>query len=217
MVERDVYRIVPHAIISMNAVSSQRTYTLKVRAERQRQTRERIVAAAEALHREVGPARTTIAEIARRAGVERLTVYNHFPLVTHLLGACQAHFLTRHPPPDLSPAGATEDNALERLETTLEHLYHWYRANAAMEQNIHRDRDLLPELDALLRKTVDPVFDRAAREYAALIATKASSTDGVRSMIRLALDFRTWRLVTRGATPDRVLARLLARAIASAR
>ncbi|MBA2357350.1 MAG: TetR family transcriptional regulator, partial [Actinobacteria bacterium] len=31
-----------------------------------------------ALHEEVGPARTTIAEIARRAGVQRLTVYKNF-------------------------------------------------------------------------------------------------------------------------------------------
>ncbi|HEV2416149.1 MAG TPA: TetR family transcriptional regulator, partial [Candidatus Dormibacteraeota bacterium] len=52
-------------------MSTHRTYQLRVRADRQRETRERIVAATEALHAEVGPARTTIADIARRAGVER--------------------------------------------------------------------------------------------------------------------------------------------------
>src|SRR3712207_7691871 len=46
---------------------------------RQRETRHRIVEATVELHRTRGPANTTISEIAQRAGVNRLTVYNHFP------------------------------------------------------------------------------------------------------------------------------------------
>ena len=46
-----------------------RKYELKARAESQRETRERITRAAAELHEEVGVARTTVAEIARRAGV----------------------------------------------------------------------------------------------------------------------------------------------------
>lgn len=194
-------------------MSSQRAYTLKIRADRQRQTRERIIRATEALHREVGPARTTIAEIARRAGVERLTVYNHFPDLADLLGACQASFLHAHPPPDLLPGRATKADALDRLEGALVQLYSWFRANEAMERNIHRDRYLVPELDSLLRKSMDPVFDAAAAQYAALIATKPGARLAVHSMIRVALDFRTWQLVTRDVTSDRVAARLLVRAI----
>ncbi len=60
-------------------MAAERTYTLKQRAERQAQTRRRITEATVELHRTVGPARTTISEIAKRAGVQRLTVYNHFP------------------------------------------------------------------------------------------------------------------------------------------
>jgi AcrR family transcriptional regulator len=197
----------------MNGMSSHRQYTLKIRAERQRETRERIVAATEALHREVGPARTTIADIARRAGVERLTVYNHFPELAELLGACQAHFLSAHPPPDISPGEATNKNGLDRLESALVRLYGWFRANEAMEQNIHRDRDLLPELDQLLRRSADPVWDRAAADYSALIATRPRAAAAVRSMVRVALDFRTWQLVTRGGASDREAARTLARAV----
>ena len=55
-----------------------RKYSLKARAERQAETRRRIVEATAELHTEVGPAQTTVAEIARRAGVQRLTVYNNF-------------------------------------------------------------------------------------------------------------------------------------------
>src|SRR5436190_63027 len=76
----------------MNTMSSQtRKYELKERAERQEATRRRIVEATVALHEEVGPARTTVAEIARRAGVQRLTVYNHFPeLAATLAGSFRA-------------------------------------------------------------------------------------------------------------------------------
>ena len=69
----------------MNAMSSEsRKYELKARAEKQADTRRRIVEATSELHEEVGPARTTVAEIARRAGVQRLTVYNNFPNETEL-------------------------------------------------------------------------------------------------------------------------------------
>ncbi|HKC19159.1 MAG TPA: TetR/AcrR family transcriptional regulator [Candidatus Dormibacteraeota bacterium] len=197
----------------MNTVSSDRRYKLKIRSDRQRETRERIVAATEALHREVGPARTTIAEIARRAGVERLTVYNHFPELGELLLACQAHFLAGHKPPDISPAGATAKDVYGRLESALVRLYGWFRANEEMERNVHRDRDLLPELDQLLRDTSDRVFDAAADAYAELIARR-QGVARVRTMVRVALDFRTWQLLTRDGASDREAARLLARAIA---
>src|SRR3954467_13687428 len=94
--------------------TEKRRYELKARAEAQQATRERIAAAAAALHEEVGVARTTVADIARRAGVQRLTVYNHSPDLRALLPACTAHFLGEHPRPDLAPAFACEDPA-ERL------------------------------------------------------------------------------------------------------
>ena len=194
-------------------MSTHRPYQLRIRADRQRETRERIVAATEALHVEVGPARTTIADIARRAGVERLTVYNHFPELHQLLEACQASFLAAHPPPDLSPHGVSKSGAVDRLESVLVQLYGWFRENEAMERNIHRDRHLVPELDDLLRKTLDPVFDRIASEYATLIARSARAAARTGPMIRVALDFRTWQLVARDGS-DREAARLLARAIA---
>ncbi len=70
-----------------------RKYALKARAEKQAETRRRIVEATAALHTEVGPAQTTVAEIARRAGVQRLTVYNNFPDERQLFEACGAHLM----------------------------------------------------------------------------------------------------------------------------
>src|SRR5689334_20545499 len=128
----------------MNAMSTQkRKYELKARAEAQEATRARIAAAAAALHEEVGVGRTTVADIARRAGVQRLTVYNHFPDLAALLPACTAHWLAEHPLPDLDPALALEDPG-ERLRAVLAGLYRWYRDGAAMQRRVMGERVAVP-------------------------------------------------------------------------
>jgi len=67
---------------------TRRGYRLKERAQQQAETRRRIVEAVVALHEEVGPARTTVVEIADRAQVSRPTVYTHFPDERLLMTAC---------------------------------------------------------------------------------------------------------------------------------
>jgi AcrR family transcriptional regulator len=197
----------------VNTVSiHQRKYRLKARADRQRQTRDRIVAATVALHREVGPARTTITDIARRAGVQRLTVYNNFPEISDLLGACQGHFLAGNPPPNIAP-GASKAGALDRLEEALASLYGWYRANEVMQRNVHRDRHLVPELDALMRKNADPLLDAASTAYSKLIGGSRAAASSLRALIRLALEFRTWQVLAAQGLSDKEIARLLRRAV----
>jgi AcrR family transcriptional regulator len=78
-------------------------YNLRARAERYQQTRQRIVEATVELHRTFGPVRTTITDIAKKAGVERQTVYNHFPDELSLFKACSAHIRSLNPPPDPEP------------------------------------------------------------------------------------------------------------------
>lgn len=190
----------------MNTMSSQkRKYVLRARATTQRQTRDRIVAATMGLHRKIGPAKTTVADIARVARVQRLTVYNHFPALADLLGACQGHFLALHPPPNLMP-GVPRAKATRRLESALTEMYGWYRANEEMERHVHGDRHLVPELDALLRRTLDPTLDATADAYARLIGESA------RPLIRVALEFRTWQLLAGRGLDDREIARVFARA-----
>ena len=132
--------------------TQKRKYELKARAARQGQTRQRIVEATVALHQEVGPARTTVAEIARRAGVQRLTVYNHFPDLDALLPACTAHWMAEHPQPDLTAAAAPADPA-ERLRAVLTALYGWYRETAPMQRRPQRARRhrMLDEREAAAR------------------------------------------------------------------
>jgi AcrR family transcriptional regulator len=130
----------------MSTESSQkRPYRLKQRAEAQERTRTRIAAAAMELHGTLGPARTSISAVAERAGVQRTTVYRHFPDEAALFAACSAHWAALHPPPDPSmlPGIADPD---ERLRTGLSALYAWYREGEAMLTNVIRDEPHVPAL-----------------------------------------------------------------------
>ena len=176
-------------------MAEKRKYELRRRAERQEETRRRIAAATAALHEEVGPARTTISAIAARAGVERLTVYRHFPEERELLRACQAHFQAAHPPPDPAPWAAIAD-PVQRLRTALRALYAYYRETEAMTANVLRD---LPAVPALAEVAAD-----LPRFYAAIRALLAAGWDIpaerhalVLAALGHALDFEAWRSLAR--------------------
>src|SRR5918992_2903989 len=104
------------------ARSETRPYRQKVRAEHKEETRQRIIESAVALHLERGPAQTSINAIAERAGVNRVTVYRHFPDARTLLEACSAHARRLNPPPDLDAWRRIEDPR-RRLEVGLGQLY----------------------------------------------------------------------------------------------
>jgi AcrR family transcriptional regulator len=178
--------------------NEKRHYQLKERARRQEETRRRIAEATAALHEEVGPAKTTVAEVARRAGVQRPTVYNNFPRERELFAACQEHFIAEHPPPDFSPSDPPEH--------MLRELYAWYRETEAMTGNVQRDRRLLPELDAVLAETSD-------RQLDALADGLAGGRKRARALARLALDFSTWKRLTSEGLSDREAANAMAAAV----
>lgn len=195
----------------MNAVSTQkRRYELKARAEAQEATRARIAAAAAALHEEVGIAKTTVADIARRAGVQRVTVYNHFPDLTALLPACTAHWREQHPQPDLAAAFALADPT-ERLRTVLTALYGWYRETAPMQRRVFGERATVPELDAWLARSADLALSGMAAE----LADGFGDADA-RALVAVALDFWTWQRLDAEGLDDAAAAALMARVVASA-
>jgi AcrR family transcriptional regulator len=173
--------------------NERRKYEQRARADKQDETRRRIAAATAELHSSVGPAQTTIAEIAKRAGVQRPTVYNNFPTEKELFAACQAHFMSESPPPALDPA--------DGLEEVLTRLYRWWRKNQGMSGNVARDRGAMPALDELMRETADARFDALAD---ALGRDRQS-----RAFIRIALTFSTWRTLTDRGLSDAAAARLM--------
>jgi AcrR family transcriptional regulator len=193
----------------MSSEIRKRPYHQKERAERRAETRARIAAATASLHEEVGPARTTVTEVARRAGVQRPTVYNNFPDERGLFAACQAHFLTEHPPPDPTAAFALPEPA-DRVRAALEGFYRWYRENEGMTGNVQHDRRLVPELDALLTETSDAQLDGLADALAA--GFPAAGRARTRALVRLALDFATWHRLKREGLADDEAAELMSEA-----
>src|SRR5687767_6704618 len=88
-----------------------RRYRKRLRAEQEQRTRERITKAAVKLHGSVGPARTTVSGVAREAGVQRATVYRHFPDEASLFAACTAHYWAANPVPDPGAWSSISDPA----------------------------------------------------------------------------------------------------------
>src|SRR5262245_49814568 len=115
-----------------------RKYEQRLRATQQDETRRRIVEAAVELHGAIGPAATTLSAVAERAGVQRNTLYRHFPDERSLLTACSGHFFELNPLP--SPHH-WEDVAdpVERARRALRELYDYYAATESMTANIIRD------------------------------------------------------------------------------
>jgi AcrR family transcriptional regulator len=191
-----------------------RQYRLRARADQQNATRLRIIRATAALHDELGPARTTVSEIARRAGVQRLTVYNHFPDETGLFEACGAHWMAEHPLPDM-PATFAEADAAEGLLQVLTGLYWWYRENKASNEHMQRDRLLLPALDAVMSVRMDQQMGSLADMLAARFMG-AEHPLQVRAAVALALDFWTWRRLSHEGMTDAGAAAVMANAVKTA-
>ena len=138
-------------------MSNSHTYELKQRAERQQETRRRIVAAAVELHSTLGPSRTTVKAIAERAGVTRPTVYAHFPDERALFTACSGHVRATVPPPDPAAWRAIADPSA-RLAAALSDLYGYYERLEQLFANVERDAPLMPivaEMSAYRFRFVD--------------------------------------------------------------
>src|SRR5215213_3342574 len=120
-----------------------RPYRMTKRADMIDRTKERIAAAAVEQHLSVGPSRTSISSIAEAAGVTRLTVYRHFADMDEVFGACMAHWLSRHPQPDVGPWMAI-DGFEPRARRALTDLYRWYGDVGHVLYPVYRDIDSVP-------------------------------------------------------------------------
>jgi AcrR family transcriptional regulator len=174
-------------------MARKRKYELKARAEAQEATRRRITEATVALHQEVGPARTTISEVAKRAGVQRLTVYNNFPDETSLLGACSAHYVADHPPPDSSSWASVADPA-RRTRAALAAVYAYYRETEPMTGNVMRDAQVMPALAAIVEAAYLPYVLGVRDDLAAAWERSRGGEPQarLRAVLGLALRFETW-------------------------
>lgn len=172
-------------------ISPRRKYELRRRAEQVAETHLRITEAAIELHGTVGPARTTLSAVAERAGVERRTLYRHFPDEAALFTACSTHWFAEHPLPDLGAWRAVADPGA-RLGRALDELYAYYERTAPMLANVLRDAELVPfARDAIA--PLDAYLAEAAEVLAAGRGARGRRRRLLVSALRHAVDFSTWR------------------------
>ena len=186
-----------------------RKYELKKRADRQQETRRRIVEAAVELHRTKGPARTTLTDIARRAGVQRHTLYRHFADERAIGLACSGLYLERNPPPHAEEWRSILPGE-QRLRAGLGELYAYFERNQDMLGHVMRDAEVHP-------LTLEMFLLQAGEQMSAVHATLAEGIEGQRRLaaLALALEFHTWRTFHRaGLTPDEAADTMVAAVLA---
>lgn len=168
-----------------------REYKKRKRAESEAQTKQRITEATMLLHETVGPARTTVSGIADEAGVQRATVYRHFPDEDALIDACSSRWISIHPPPDPGPWMAIEDPA-ERVRVALCDMYAYYGETGETLEKLVRDSAHVPAIAERMR-----IRTEALDQLADLLMTgrglRGARRRQVRAAIAHGLQLETWR------------------------
>lgn len=159
---------------------------MQKRAEQVDETRQRIIEAAVRLHGTIGPAHTTVAGIAREAGVTRLTVYRHFADDEAIFEACSAHWLAGQIPP-IPSAWAEIPDPVQRLHAGLTDLYRFYRAGEAMLTRVYRDAHVLPPGR---RRAIG---ERDGFVVGVLLEAFGDTDPRLRAVLGHACAFSTWR------------------------
>jgi AcrR family transcriptional regulator len=166
-----------------------RQYRMKVRAERQAETRQRIVDAAVELHSTLGPTKTSLSAIADRAGVQRHTLYAHFPDEESLFRACSSHWRTLHPFPDPERWLAIDDPR-RRLQRGLSGVYDWYASVEDEFAILLRDSHVFPKFWREREASLEAVADLLAEPF-------GRRRKLVRAAVGHAIQFETWRSLVR--------------------
>jgi len=170
-----------------------RTYRMARRLEQFEATRRRIAEAAFELHSTIGPAQATISAVAEHAGVQRHTVYHHFPEMASLIRACTEHGMRVTGIPQATQWRAVEDPTA-RLRHALAELYAYYRANARLLGNIVRDTPFMADTGGS-----EAFVEHMTGLFSALAAGWPG--DDARQRLRMAaighaMSYETWRSLT---------------------
>ena len=176
--------------------SVNRPYRQSLRSQQTASTRQRIVEAAIELHGTVGPAKTSLAAVARKAGVSRPTLYAHFPDEASLFRACTMHWLSHDPPPD--PAAWLKiDDPRRRVGTALNEIYAHYARNEQMTGNVLRDMYLVESMRSFNVPLVERSFAAMREILGSAFGDGPDLAVRRRAMLSVALSFSTWRSLVR--------------------
>jgi AcrR family transcriptional regulator len=175
--------------------NERRKYTMRRRAEKEQETRLRITEAAMKLHGTIGPAQTTISAVANEAGVQRATVYRHFPDEEALFAACSGHWAALNPLPDPTAWRAVREPDA-RLRRALEELYAYYRRTETMLVNVNRDRPLVPAM-AKPAARMGAYYESVVEALVTGRPERGRARARVTAAIGHATGFPTWRSLVR--------------------
>ena len=193
-----------------------RNYKQRKRADSAAETRQRITDATVRLHSTIGAAATTVTAVAAEAGVQRLTVYRHFPGGTpDLVRACAAHVQATYPLPDFE-GWRTLTDPCERLTVALGEMYAYFRAGGALLSLANRDAPEVPVLAELMGLAMRPLAAAAQGiidDWPEPVRSRALLTAAVQHTFALA----TWQsLATSGDVTDAEIGRVMTSMIRAA-
>jgi AcrR family transcriptional regulator len=192
-----------------------RRYRKRRRAEQERRTRERITEAAVRLHGTVGPARTNVSGVAKEAGVQRGTVYRHFPDEASLFAACSAHYWANNPMPDPGGWSSISDSET-RLRHALGEMYAFFRRTEGMLEKTSRDAPLV-EAMAKPAAAFRDYLNEAAAAITAGRPERGEARRRVQAAAGHAVSFSTWQsLVRRQGLEDAEAVAVMAALVGSA-
>jgi len=184
-----------------------RKYQQNRRADQAQETREQIVQATVELHEKLGPARTSIKAIAEHAGVQRLTVYRHFPDEASLFMACTSHWLASHPMPAFSD-WTGHDDPLQLTATALLDFYQHYRHNERMWTVAYRDVGEVEALQAPMA-AVDGYLKQICDQLLTAWNVKAKEKEQLSLTLRHGLRFSTWQSLKAENLSDKKMVELV--------
>jgi len=164
---------------------------MKSRAKAQDATRRKIIEATMRLHEEVGPRATTISAIASKAGVQRLTVYRHFPDEQTIFAACTSHWLAQNPPPQPEDWASVADPS-ERVQAALGAFFRYYSSTQRMWRSSHRDVADVPALTRPMTEFSAFLTSVSSALARAMAVEPAAAARLVAMTLRHALAFSTW-------------------------
>jgi AcrR family transcriptional regulator len=172
-------------------MTEKRTYNLGRRAETAAETRQRLVEATYALHRERGITATSLRDIAERAGVSVGTAYHHFPTYLDAVRACGMHVAERSPLPPESIFDGVE-TLEERIEVFVRELCGWYVRHPWLER-IRAERSAYPPVEEGMA-----AWERGIEQLARLAA--GCTADEARTVAALA-DVAVYSSLRRAGVP----------------
>jgi AcrR family transcriptional regulator len=128
--------------------------------------------------------------IAERAGIQRLTLYRHFPDEAAVFAACTSHWGALHPFPEAALWTAIKDPAA-RAAAALRAHYDYYAGTRRMWFVAYRDVGEVPPIQPVIA-AADAHLAQVAESLASGFGRRGGVHRNLAATLRHALSYATW-------------------------